>query len=88
MRVNIRLFARLREIVGAADLAREIEAPATAQSVWDRLVGEFPELGGYSTAVSVAVNAEYARMDAPVREEDEVAFLPPVSGGGAIPAPP
>jgi molybdopterin converting factor small subunit len=45
-------------------------------------VGEFPELERYEQSISSAVNADYARMDQKVRDGDEVAFLPPVSGGG------
>jgi molybdopterin converting factor small subunit len=44
-------------------------------------VDEFPGLAEYERSISVAVNADYARMAAPVAEGDEVAFLPPVSGG-------
>jgi molybdopterin converting factor small subunit len=40
-----------------------------------------PALGDYERTMSVAVNADYARMSAPVTDGDEVAFLPPVSGG-------
>ena len=81
MRVNVRLFARLRDIAGAADLARELPGGATAGTVWSLLADEHPELAAYRGAVSVAVNAEYARMDARIADGDEVAFLPPVSGG-------
>jgi molybdopterin converting factor small subunit len=49
--------------------------------VWRILVSEMPALGEYERTMSVAVNADYARMTAPVSEGDEVAFLPPVSGG-------
>jgi molybdopterin converting factor small subunit len=49
--------------------------------VWETLVAEMPSLVQYEKTMSVAVNAEYARMAAPVNEGDEVAFLPPVSGG-------
>jgi molybdopterin converting factor subunit 1 len=75
------LFARLREIAGTAELSRDVPAPATARAVWDALAREFPELAAYTTAISVAVNEEYARMTTPVNDGDEVAFLPPVSGG-------
>ena len=82
MRVTVRLFARLRDIVGgAAELAREVPPGATIGLVWQQLVGEFPELARYEQSMSSAVNADYARMDQPVRDGDEVAFLPPVSGG-------
>jgi molybdopterin converting factor subunit 1 len=75
------LFARLRDIAGAPELLREVAAPATVRLVWQSLVREFPELAGYERSISSAVNADYARMDQPVRDGDEVAFLPPVSGG-------
>jgi molybdopterin converting factor subunit 1 len=81
MRVTVRLFARLRDIAGAAELAREIEPGATIGSVWRQLAGEYPALGPYERAISSAVNADYARMDTELRDGDEVAFLPPVSGG-------
>jgi molybdopterin converting factor subunit 1 len=81
MRVTIRLFARLRDLAGSGELVREVPGPATVQSVWRSLVSEMPGLGEYERTMSVAVNADYARMSAPVEDGDEVAFLPPVSGG-------
>lgn len=80
-RVTVRLFARLKDIVGTGELSREASSDATAATVWRTLVNEFAELGDYETSISVAVNEEYAHMDAPVADGDEVAFLPPVSGG-------
>jgi molybdopterin converting factor subunit 1 len=81
MRVTVRLFARLRDLAGAGELVRDVDAPATARSVWTSLVADFPALADYERTMSVAVNADYARMHAEVREGDEIAFLPPVSGG-------
>ncbi len=81
MRINVRLFARLRDIVGAGEIVRQVPDGATVRSVWDELTGEFPDLCAYRETISAAVNAEYSRMDAPVGDGDEVAFLPPVSGG-------
>ena len=81
MRVTVRLFARLRDLAGAGELVRDVPAPATVQTVWGTLVSDIPGLRAYERAMSVAVNAEYSRMEAPVGEGDEVAFLPPVSGG-------
>jgi molybdopterin converting factor subunit 1 len=77
----VRLFARLRDIAGAAELARDVGPGATIGSVWKDLTREFPELARYERSISTAVNADYARMDQAVRDGDEVAFLPPVSGG-------
>ena len=81
MRVTIRLFARLRDIVGASELTREVPDDATAAAVWDALVAAHPDLEAYGAAMSIAVNEEYARRETPLSEGDEVAFLPPVSGG-------
>lgn len=81
MRVTIRLFAGLHDLAGSAELARDVPAGATVGTVWASLVREFPALAPHASSVSGAVNADYARMTSPVHEGDEVAFLPPVSGG-------
>lgn len=81
MRVTVRLFARLRDIAGAAQLTRELPAGATAELLWSTLAEEHAGLAAYRDAVSVAVNAEYSKMSRPLADGDEVAFLPPVSGG-------
>jgi molybdopterin converting factor subunit 1 len=81
MRVTVKLFARLRDIAGTPELTRELAPGATIGAVWRQLSGEFPELAQYERSISSALNADYAKMDAVVRDGDEVAFLPPVSGG-------
>jgi len=81
MRVTVRLFARLRDITGASELTRDLAPGATIGDLWRQLAGEFPELGQYERSISSAVNADYARMTQELQAGDEVAFLPPVSGG-------
>ena len=81
MRVTVRLFARLRDIAGASELARDLAPGATIGDVWRELAHEFPELANYECSISTAINADYTRMDQVLDEGDEVAFLPPVSGG-------
>ena len=81
MRVTVRLFARLRDLAGSGELVREVQDPATVRTVWSGLVAEMPSLEEYERTMSVAVNADYSRMTAAVLDGDEVAFLPPVSGG-------
>ena len=81
MHVTIRLFARLRELAGASELRRSVPDGATAIDAWHALTAEFPAMHEYGRSVSCAVNEEYARLTAPLRDGDEVAFLPPVSGG-------
>lgn len=88
MRVTVRLFARLRDIAGDAEIGRDVANGATIGTVWRQLAGEFPELAAYERSISAAVNADYARMDHVLSDGDEVAFLPPVSGGsGPSPKP-
>ena len=79
--MTVRVFARLRDITGAAELARDLAPGATIGDLWRQLAGEFPELAGYERSISSAINADYARMDQVIGEGDEIAFLPPVSGG-------
>lgn len=79
--MTVRLFARLRDIAGTSELTRDVPPGATVRALWNDLARDFPELDRYERSISSALNADYARMDAVVREGDEVAFLPPVSGG-------
>jgi sulfur-carrier protein len=81
VRVTVRLFARLRDIAGASELTRDTVPGATIKDVWRQLAADFPELTRYERSISSAVNADYARMDQVIADGDEVAFLPPVSGG-------
>jgi molybdopterin converting factor subunit 1 len=81
MRVTVRLFARLRDIAGAAEFKREVGPGATIGTIWQQIVQEFPGLAGYERSISCALNADYARMGQAVDDGDEIAFLPPVSGG-------
>ena len=81
MRVTVRLFARLRELVGRSELQQELPDDATAQTAWDALVADNPGIAGYASSISCAVNEEYARLSQHLGDGDEVAFLPPVSGG-------
>ena len=50
-------------------------------SVFNKYAKDFPELEKYRSSVLFALNSEFARPDSPVRDGDEVAFFPPVSGG-------
>jgi molybdopterin converting factor subunit 1 len=79
--VKVRLFARLRDLVGSGEFDRDVPDGATVRAVWDVLVREHPVIAPYADSLSCAVNVEYARMTTRVSEGDEVAFLPPVSGG-------
>jgi molybdopterin converting factor subunit 1 len=85
MRVKVRLFARLRDIAGNGELERNAPAGATAKDVWESLATEYPAMAPYASVSSCAVNEEYATFDTALKDGDEVAFLPPVSGGEYAP---
>jgi molybdopterin synthase catalytic subunit len=80
-RLTIKLFATLRERAGAAELTRDFADDATVAQVWSVLKAEFPALDGHRDAVRFAVNQEYVDDDYRPRAGDEIAFIPPVSGG-------
>ena len=81
MRVTVRLFARLREAAGASEWRGEVDPGAAVADVWRALVAEHPALEPFGGSISAAVNAEFAKPSATVQDGDEIAFLPPVSGG-------
>ena len=81
MLLTVRLFARLREIAGTPDLRLEVNEGATVRDAWNALLERHRGLTPFTSSVSAAVNEEYSRMEASLRDGDEVAFLPPVSGG-------
>jgi molybdopterin converting factor subunit 1 len=80
-RLTIRLFATLRERAGAPELTRDFSDEATVAQIWQRLKAEFPPLEGHRDSVRFAVNQEYVGDDCSPQPGDEIAFIPPVSGG-------
>ena len=81
MRVTVQLFARLREIAHCDRRELEVAPGASVADVWQALVDQYPPLEPFGRSMTCAVNADFARMTAAVRDGDDVAFLPPVSGG-------
>ncbi|MEZ6195273.1 MAG: molybdopterin converting factor subunit 1 [Planctomycetota bacterium] len=80
MRVRLRFFGRLSEAVTADAVERELGAGARVADLRRELVGEYPGSGALATCM-VAVNTDYAADDRELADGDEVAFIPPVSGG-------
>jgi MoaE-MoaD fusion protein len=76
VRVVAKLFAGLREQAGTGELAIELDAGASVAQVWAQL-----GLGDEPAGLLYAVNKEYADRDRPLADGDEVALIPPVSGG-------
>jgi molybdopterin synthase sulfur carrier subunit len=76
MTITVKYFASLREKLGRDENRVPADGIATARDVWDRSVGTEPP-----PKTLVAINMEYAKWDSAVRDGDEVAFFPPVTGG-------
>ena len=83
MRVPVALFARYREAVGRGRVEVEVADGATVEDVWAALAAAHPVLTRYRPYTLFAVGTDYVEPDRPVRAGEEVACLPPVSGGGA-----
>ncbi len=81
MRVTVRLFARQREIAGSREVALELPAPATIEDAWAALAELHPALAAGRPYVRFARNGEYADPTTPLVDGDQLACIPPVSGG-------
>ena len=81
MRVRVRFFAGIREVVGRPELQLEVPDGATPEDVWRMLASAHPGLSSRRTSLATAVNRRYAGFDAVLGDGDEVVFVPPVSGG-------
>ena len=81
LRVTVLLFARLREQAGTDRASLELPAGATVADAYAELQRLHPGLETRQGAVRPALNREFAAWDDPIAEGDEVAFIPPVSGG-------
>jgi molybdopterin converting factor subunit 1 len=81
VRVRVRLFASLREVVGRTEVELDLADGATAESAWQRLAADHPALAERRARLGAAVNRQYVPFDTPLRDGDEIVFVPPVSGG-------
>jgi molybdopterin converting factor subunit 1 len=81
MKATVRLFARLSELAGTRVVEVEVGEGLTAAEVYRALCVEYPDLSGLNGSVRFAVNGEYVEGGHPVAVGDEVAVIPPVSGG-------
>ncbi len=81
MQVRIRLFASMAEAAGIREIAVELPAPAVATDAFDAVAARHPKLAPFRERALYAVNAAYAGPLTPLAEGDEVALIPPVSGG-------
>ena len=84
MRIHARCFATLREL-SAARTDVDLPAPASVSDAWDALVSRHPGLAPHRPYTRPARNGTSVGWDEPLADGDELAFLPPVSGGSGEP---
>jgi molybdopterin synthase catalytic subunit len=81
MRIRVLLFAALREAVGEKELFLEVPDGASLQELLTELESTHPQVGPFRDHVLVSVNRERRPLETSLASGDEVALLPPVSGG-------
>jgi molybdopterin synthase catalytic subunit len=81
MRIAIRTFAAYRQAIGQGEMTLDFPAGATPQSVWAWLAERYPGLRRFPPPARFAVNDEFVPPEQALADEDEVALIPPVSGG-------
>jgi molybdopterin synthase catalytic subunit len=81
MRIRVLFFGQLKDIVGIAQEEAELSDGARVEDLFERYGRRFPKLAEFRPSIAASVNQEYAGWSVPLASGDEVAFLPPVSGG-------
>lgn len=81
MKVRVKFFAILRERAGTGELLKEVPDGATVADLWRQLQGDYPRLDVPGIRLLYAVNQNYVSVDHKLSNDDEVVFVPPVSGG-------
>ena len=81
VRVKVLFFGMLKDIVGLGEDHIEVSDGARVESIFQRYAHDFPRLNDLESSIVLACNQEFCDRSSPVQEGDEIAFLPPVSGG-------
>jgi MoaE-MoaD fusion protein len=85
MRARVLFFGMLKEVVGRASEDAEFPTGADLRAVFESYASRFPKLRQMAASIVVARNQEFAALSTALADGDEVAFLPPVSGGSCAP---
>src|SRR5580704_1323944 len=84
MRVRVLFFGRLKDIVGRSEDEAELGDGARVEDLFARYGERYPQLTGFRGSVVASINQTFADWRSPLAANDEVAFLPPVSGGSEV----
>lgn len=81
LRIKVLFFGRIRELVGRAEEFEEVTDGSTLADLFDRYAAKYPRLAGFRGSLVASRNQEFAAWDTRIAAGDDIAFLPPVSGG-------
>lgn len=81
IRVKVLFFGRLKELAGRTEDCVDVPESSSIERLFALYLSRIPELAKYRSSLVASRNQEFAAWDTPLRSGDEVAFLPPVSGG-------
>jgi molybdopterin converting factor subunit 1 len=79
--MRILFFGQTKDVAGAPEMEIKIPSPVGADEVWDKIGAAHPQLAPFRKTTRLARNGEYAGRDTRFADADEVALIPPVSGG-------
>ncbi|MBI3328702.1 MAG: molybdopterin converting factor subunit 1 [Nitrospinae bacterium] len=81
MKIKAKFFAAIKEIVGTSEVELDLTPGMTARDLFHRYCLQHPPLSRYAENTMISINLEFVPPETRLNDGDEIAFIPPVSGG-------
>lgn len=81
MQTRVLFFGKLKELTGSGELSVQVSPGSTIAQLFERFANQTPALAPFRSSIVASRNQEFAPWNTVLEPDDEVAFLPPVSGG-------